>query len=502
MPIDKSYPSASAVIFFDFDHVLHQPDLINDNDPESYACEKNGFLGGTIIASEALKQQVIFAKENNIALYVLTERPDNELHRLHIRYCLQQINGFHEGPGGFKENQIICLGIESYCPEKQRREVKILLQSKACTIKNIHRLRHPDLPRSHLLFVDDDPDNLDLVTNAGYSTKLALKLDATHEHLRHSYHFMQSIHQLSFVTTLGHDAIVLTDKTLKNTAEFGRSEHIIPIEEETEPHYWRASTRPDYAALTVKIMQNKQNAHDIEQRLAILGDPHQLFFTQNEKLIETYLLKYTDSDILSLEDLAQKKTIILLGSTGKRKLEPLKNTLKHFRQNSEKIAIIGLPAESGVNLQPIGHEETKLGAQNRLAQLNFFSKTLKNVLQKHTYSNPPTIACLAIESGMGLIPVENIDEQGNMHMADGPLYNEHTQHYHFYDQTHIILSINDKEIHDVTRPACVPYTLMSPNKTTLTSLFEKDKPTYKYYQQQSQWSKEMLKKIARHDHDV
>ena len=159
------------------------------------------------------------------------------------------------------------------------------------------------------------------------------------------------------------------------------------------------------------------------------------------------------------------------------------------------MALIGLPAESVVALQPVGHEQTYKGSYNRLLQLRCFREELKNLLNKIVINNRH-IYCLAVENGIGLYPVESIAHDGKLNIASSPLSSDSDEKYHCYDQAHILFDMGETVIYKVTKPTHIHFELMSDKKDDLVKLFNEGQPTHEFFLKQSEYRKEMLTRQA------
>ncbi len=450
--------------------------------------EIDDLLDTTKHTIDQLKHQVKYAQEKNVPLYVISSKPDNDLHRNQINQFIESNGGFHDGMGGFKPEHIIFRG--------KKPTLNLL--------KTIHQKSYPWLPKVRIMFAGSDENTVSLVKEAGYSTSLAKRLNPL-AHLSEAFDFLIFVHIVKFITTLGNYDVLrqpVFDDLLPD-------EHLVPVENGDHPRmHWRMATRPDYSFLADVVHDNNGTKRAIFDRLKALKDKRQILFNPFD-ISMRHIRIYSYSTAYSIEDLATKELIILLGSTGIRKALPLKNCIAKLLTHQDfhkKIAIIGFPADSGVDMQPVGHEQTLLGAQNRLKQLRCVRDTLTQSLNANHLNNNRAsrqkIYCLSVESGIGLLPVEKICWNGSMQLASSPLYSPEKGTWHLYDQTHILLDTNDTVIHDVTRPAFIQYELLSKERSELEQWFDNGQPTVEYYKRQSKWSIEMLAKLKENADDA
>jgi len=197
----------STAIFFDFDGVLHA----------SLEPDAKGFAGGQLINPDAIKSILSYSIKKNIPLYVITARADNEIQRNHIINLLSSIEGITSGVGGFKKENIYCLGIEH--KNKQKKSILIGLRiSKLQKIMEIHKKELGHLKETDLLFVDDDLTNINPVLNAGYVTIRAfednLYFEEIMEFIRNklSTNFLASAHEPKNLNKLFFASITLEEQ--------------------------------------------------------------------------------------------------------------------------------------------------------------------------------------------------------------------------------------------------------------------------------------------------
>ncbi len=489
---DQIVQHVPAAIFFDCDDVFNNPERSDPYDLKSYKIDINGFLEGELIGREGFNKLVQFSIKNSIPLYVVTARPDNKFHRSHIVKLINEVHGFHAGIGGFKEKNIYCLGEEVFDETLQRFHVAYLRKTKLEMIEEIHQKELTFLPKSHILFVDYLPSNIEHVEKAGYTTILAVASNT--DHFKKAYSFLEGRLNIPHVTTLGSYAVLVKPEQLRDQP-LERTEYLHPTtNKKLEGYFWRKRILPSFSLLADMSRNNRKRKSEIALALSHLKSKQVIFFTDNLELIEKHIIENSYGTVSSLKELAHKENIYLLGSEGKRKSRPLQKVLADYSADPEKVAIIGFPADSGVDLQPVGHEQTLLGCRNRLKQVQCFRDGLKIILN-NIIQKPRSINCFSIENGIGLYPVESLSRVGEIKLADFPLSSNNGTQFHFYDQAHILFDNEHQILHQVTKPSMVQYTLTSKNLNELTALFNNAKPTSHYYLIQSHWSWEMVKKL-------
>ena len=481
--IDK----APTAIFFDFDDVCHNPNRDDIKIKNSYQVKPDGSVYGELIDPAQLRKIAQYAKEKHIPLYIITARP--ETHKTYIFDKIAEIDGFYyDGIGGFKKENIHCLGLETFDETLKRLHVSDLICSKIVKIQAVHQSELSYLPRSHLLFSDDELRNTEPVKRAGYSIILA-KGGLNSEHLHTILHIMHTRVDLAFIISLGNFA-VLGKLTALLDPPLDETEYLEPaIDAELQGMYWRKRMLPHFSALAQKGLKDPAHKSQIANQLESLSYKQAIFFTNNPQKIAQYVLEHSFGTINSVENLAQKDFIILLGSEGRRKVQPLLRALSFFPHLD--VAVIGMPADSGVDTQPVGHEQILEGAKNRLDQLHCFREALGQFLENIATKKIP-IACLAIENGIGLFPIESVDHHGRMHIAMAPLLLEDDATYCFYDQAHMLFDVSGQIYYEVSRPMKIGYTFLNQNKEELVALLGNKN---KYYQVQSEFAHEMLLRI-------
>ena len=489
--INKKAHKARAALIYDCDDVLSNSRGSNPTEQSPYIIDKDGNMDGNIIAIEKLKKVVRFCIEHDIPIYVITARPDREWHRNFIIKLINEVQGFHEGIGGFKLKTIHCIGLEAFSEELQRPHVAALtIESKQVLIKEIHEKELSHLPRSHILFVDDSQRNIDPVKAAGYSTIIAHV--GKDDHHDEAYNFLSAITKMPSITTQGNYEVLVKPEQLPQLA-LDRTEFIEPSEsEELKGYYWRKRMMPNLSALAEIALKDPTQREKMAADLTHLKSRQAIFFTNNLDLIIKQIMENSYGTVQSIEDLVSKKIIVLVGSEGRRKINPLKRALPDANIDLKEVAIIGLPADSGVSCQPVGHEEILLGCKNRLNQVICFKQGLNILLNKINGKRQRTIISITIENGIGLFPVESVGHDGLIQLASTPLLSNKGAQFHFYDQAHLLYHGEGTTSHHVAKPAQLEYTLTSDKLEHLIAYFKDGKPTDLYYLKQSEWSWEML----------
>ncbi len=485
--LDRSHAKAPGAIFFDFDDVCHLPNRDNIRDKQSYQVQQDGHLHGHLMCPEQLKKICVYAEEHHIPLYIITARPTS--HKPYICKKINELTAFYyDGLGGFKRNNVYCLGVETFDEMRNRPHVATLRHIKLTEIQGIHQSELSYLPKTQVLFIDDELHNLDPVKQAGYATLLA-KGEGNVEHLSTVLDFMHATIELPFLHNLGNYSILgKVDHLL--TIPLNPTEYIEPaIEAEFQGQYWRKRMLPDFSALAQQSLEAPAQKAIIDAKLQVLSYSQSIFFTSNVKKISEHLLKNSLETFHSLEVLAAKDIIILLGSESRRKARPLLQALQQYSHLS--VAVITMPADSGVDTQPLGHLQTLLGANNRLNQLLCFREGLQEFLHP-IIRKKRLITCLAIENGIGVLPVEPIGENGRLQTAIEPLLSDDGKTYCFYDQAHLLFSLNGRTHYQVSQPMKIGYTFLDKNKEALMMLLE-NKPAY--YDLQKKFSHEMIRRL-------
>lgn len=489
---DKKAPVA---LMYDFDDVINNPRGENPKPGSDYIIDKDGNMGGTIIGIEKLKKIIDFCISNNIPLYLITARP--ERHRDFVMQQIERIGGINnEGIGGFKIDNIHCLGREIYSESLKRPHVEgLIVKDKLTKIQEIHQNELKHLPRNRILFIDDDlARNIEPAKKDGYSTILAHI--GNDEHHEKALCFLQAAVHMPMLTTQGNYAVLTEAEKLNSTEVFKLDKNEF-FELATEPglegQYWRKRLVPDLNKL-IEITPFPER--DLRAKeLDLLGFEQSIFFTNNIDIIKTHIINNSYGTISCIDELATKKLIILIGSLGSRKIAPLTRALqKALPRLFASTAIIGLPAESQVPSQPVGHEEIILGCKNRLNQVRYFEQGLQLVLNSLQGNKRQNIVSIAIENGIGLFPVDEVSNDGLLHLSAMPITSsEDGLLYHFYDQAAIYYHFSDKTHLNFTKPTRINYKLVSKVLHELEGYFVEGKPTNRYYLMQSQWSNEMLR---------
>lgn len=151
-----------AAIFFDFDDVLHK----------SSESTENGLVKGELINPEKIKAVIDYAAKKNIPLYIITARADNDAEKKYIAESLASLKDIKKSMGGFKEENIYCLGVEHINKKKQSTVISLRM-SKLKKLADIHQNELTHLREKDILFVDDDSNNITPIKDAGYQTILA-----------------------------------------------------------------------------------------------------------------------------------------------------------------------------------------------------------------------------------------------------------------------------------------------------------------------------------------
>ena len=485
--LNRTASKATGAIFFDFDEVLHRPnhdgiyhksvDTLNQKNPPH----------GNLIDKDQLLKIGTYAEVHHIPLYIVSHRPKRDK-----PYLCKKINEltpfYYDGLGGFKRENIFCLGIEALDEPHNGALVAHEIHLKLIEIQTIYQSELSYLPKTHLLFIHDKFHPLDSIKQAGFTTQLATG-EGHIEHLSTALDFMRALVELPFLNNLGHYAVL--DKAANLfTPALHPTEYITPASEpEFQGKHWRKYSLPDFSALAKQSLEDPTLKDKIAQQLQIFSYPQAIFFTRNQQKITEYVIKNSVETFSSLEILAEKDIIILLGSESRRKAQPLLKALEPFSHLS--LAIITMPADSGVDKQPLGHLQTQTGAKNRLDQLLCFRETLQSMLDS-IIKKKRLIACLAIENGIGAFPVERVAGQDNLQMASMPLLSDDLKTYCFYDQAHLFFSLNSQIHYQVSQPMKIGYTFLDANKEALITLLD-NKPTY--FELQKQFSHEMRKRL-------
>ncbi len=177
-----------TAIFFDFDDVLHNPDRIDIKIKHSYIVDKNGQLFGHLINPSLLKKINKYAIDHHIPFYIITARPDSN--KKYICSIINEIVGFnYNSVGGFKENNIHCLGVEAYSETLKRPHVICLKKLKVEQIQEIHQTELKHLSKNQLLFSDDELRHINPAKEANYPTIQAIG-QGNDEHLSYIFNFM------------------------------------------------------------------------------------------------------------------------------------------------------------------------------------------------------------------------------------------------------------------------------------------------------------------------
>lgn len=185
-------PSITGALLFDFDHVLHHPELRDQADGNSYVINPDNSLYGTPYDPALISKIFKMATEQGYETYIVTGRPESQ--KDYIVSVLQPIIQI-------KLENIRCLGIEKYSPELGRLCIAGIKHSKCIEIQNIHQVELSHLAKDRLIFIDDDPQHLNPVKEAEYTTILAKGLH-DHTHL----HTVIELLTVTHVSTLGHFA--------------------------------------------------------------------------------------------------------------------------------------------------------------------------------------------------------------------------------------------------------------------------------------------------------
>jgi hypothetical protein len=488
-----------AAVFYDCDDVLNNARGENPTSQSGCIVDQDGNMGGTTIGVEKLRKIMQFCIEHHIPLYIVTARPEREWHKNFIIHLINEIGGFHDGIGGFKQDHIHCLGLEQYSQELKRPHVeRLIVKDKLTRIEEIYQSQLRHIPKNRILFVDDDLRNLEPVKKAGYTTIRAhIGNDSHHDQ---TLDFLKAIAHTPVITTHGHYAVLEKPEDLnpQGRAALKQNEFFEPAEEELlNGWYWRKRWVPDLNDLSHQALEEPKKRELYASDLTLIGAEQAIFFTNDIHLITRQIMEHSYGTLTSIEDLSNKKYIILVGSQGQRKIEPIIQALKDLNHSLfNECVLIGLPADSGVSCQPVGHREILLGCENRLNQVRCFEYGLDLLLKTQSNIQPKTIISVAIENGIGLFPVETIENDGVMQFANTPLTSiqEKTQ-FHFYDQAHILCHAHGTTHHRVAKPTRINYTLISDELDQLKAYFENDTPTALYYLEQSKWSREMLKRL-------
>ncbi len=480
---------APAAIMYDCDGVLNNAQGENPTTDSPFIVDQDGYMGGTIIGLERLKKITQFCITHHIPLYIITARP--ERHRGFLEGLVENLNGFHTGVGGFKRENIHCLGIEEYNEQLGRLAVKSLIVEKWQRIQEIHSTNLSHLPKNHILFIEDKWENLEPVMKKGYATIQAQV--GREEHHQQTLNFLSALIDTPFVSTQGNYAVLTKPTELDMRRPLDNTEFLeAATTAELDGWYWRKRLVPDMSTLADMALRDAQKREKTAQDLSSLQCKQMIFFTDTFDLIQKRMENCSFGTLSSIEELKKKKFIILVGSEGKRKIEPLKKALSDSGMDLKDLVIVGLPADSGVACQPVGHEEILLGCQNRLKQVLCFEQGIKQWLDQTYPKHQITIVSITIENGIGLFPVDSVEENGTLRLAKTPLTSQNNTKFHFYDQAHLLFHCEKQTVHHVAKPAQIEYILTGNELEELMAYFNDGKPKETYYLKQSEWSYEMI----------
>lgn len=162
------------VVFLDFDGTIALTALKDNGD---YAYQEDGAIGATHLNKDKFKHLVQMAIQNDVPLYFVTGRADTKADNDLLVRFIEEVDGFHEGIGGFKRDSIYCISqrvLNNGHYEYQE------ITSKDKTIQGIHITTYSYLDNNALLFVDDRRRYVDAVAALGYPTILANAEDLSH----------------------------------------------------------------------------------------------------------------------------------------------------------------------------------------------------------------------------------------------------------------------------------------------------------------------------------
>jgi hypothetical protein len=162
------------VVFLDFDGTIA---LTAKNANGTYAYLQDGAIGATHLDKGKFKQLVQIAIQHDIPLYFVTGRTDTQAENDLLTHFIEEVDGFHDGQGGFKRDSIYFIS-QMVC--NNGHYVHQEITTKAKTIQGIHITKYSYLNNNALLFVDDLPHYVDEVASLGYPTILADSKELSH----------------------------------------------------------------------------------------------------------------------------------------------------------------------------------------------------------------------------------------------------------------------------------------------------------------------------------
>lgn len=165
---------ANRILILDFDGTVARPDRKENG---SYDVNPDGSINASPLDQEKFRKLVQCAIDNNIPLYFVTGRPDIPGNRNILINFIKNVDGFHSGVGGFKENSLYFTSIVI---DDTGVLVNREITTKAAIIEEIHITQYPHCANNDFLFIDDIDEYLIPAAELGYRT-----LKANPDNLNH-----------------------------------------------------------------------------------------------------------------------------------------------------------------------------------------------------------------------------------------------------------------------------------------------------------------------------
>jgi hypothetical protein len=154
----------NKVIFLDVDDVLACPERGIDG---KYIADPDGYIHAKLIDLKLFQKFVDRAKQNNVALNLLTGRPDIPLCQKLLTSFIEAVGGYSKTIGGFHPGCIYFTGImvEADGIKKWKQH-----KSKADVVADVHLQQYSHLSHEHICMIDDIDDYLVPFRKMGYPT--------------------------------------------------------------------------------------------------------------------------------------------------------------------------------------------------------------------------------------------------------------------------------------------------------------------------------------------